>query len=268
MVNVCDENQQGDSHLLQFGNGLVWLIDAGGGNNIVRKKLALFLKKNDITTIDTVFISHAHKDHYEGIYDVINDGVKIKTLYFNIPDKEVCDREKPWGCDYEHINRTLAFIKGHGIPVNNMKIGDIFKPEEHTVLRVLAVYDGKNTPVGETDINDTSAIMKLEYGEESVLFAGDLNMKLGEYLVQNPEYLKSHILKVPHHGTEGVAPNTFFDAVSPKVALVPAPKNLWLSERSKRIRDYFASKNIPVFVSGIDGNVTVILYKDRYEVTK
>ena len=268
MVNVCDEGQQADAHVLQFKDGTVYVIDAGGGNANVRKKLAFFLKKKKIHAIDILFISHAHKDHYEGIYDVLADGIKIRTLYFNIPDREACDREKPWGCDYNQINKTLQVVRDRGIPVQSLKTGDIFHPQENAVLKVLAVYDGKNTPVGETDINDASAIMKLEYGEESILFAGDLNMKLGNFLVQNPENLKSDILKVPHHGTEGVAPNAFFDAVSPKLALVPSPKGLWLSDRSKRIREYFSSKNIPVLVSGIDGDVTIMLYKDRYEVVK
>ena len=268
MVNVCDVGQQADAQILQFKDGTAYVIDAGGGNANVRKKLAFFLKKKKIHAIDKLFISHAHKDHYEGIIDVIEAGIKIKALYFNIPDREACDREKPWGCDYDHINKTLQFMKVQGIPVQTVKTGDIFHPQETAVLKVLTVYDGKNTPVGETDINDASAIMKLEYGEESILFAGDLNMKLGNFLVQNPENLKSDILKVPHHGTEGVAPDTFFYAVSPKLALVPSPKGLWLNTRSKRIREYFSSRNIPVLVSGIDGDVTVMLYKDRYEVVK
>jgi len=266
MVNVCDETQQADAHIVRFLNDTVYVIDAGMGHT--KHNLASYLKKNNLTTIDKFFISHAHKDHYEGILNVINAGIKIKAVYFNMPDREVCDREKPWGCDYDHINKTLQFIKDHEIPVQGLKIGDIFLPQDNTVLVVLAAFDGNNTPVGKTDINDTSVIMKLVYGNTSVLFAGDLNVKLGNFLVQYPYNVKSDILKVPHHGAEGVATNAFFDAVSPKLALVPAPKGLWLSDRSKRIRDYFSSKNIPVLVSGIDGDVTVILYEDRYEVVK
>jgi competence protein ComEC len=263
MVDVCGEPYQADAHILTFTNGSVYVIDAGQ-----RHKLTTYLKKNNINTIDEFFISHAHKDHYGGIIDVINSGIKIKTVYFNMPDKEACDREKPWGCDYDHINKTLQFIKEHGIPIQSLKIGDIFLPQNNTVLVVLAAFDGNNTPIGKTDINDTSVIMKLVYGNTSVLFTGDLNAPLSNFLAKYPYNLKSDILKVPHHGTEGVATNAFFDAVSPKLALVPSPKDLWLSDRSKRIRDYFSSKNIPVLVSGIDGDVTAVLYEERYEIVK
>jgi competence protein ComEC len=263
MVDVTGEPLQADAHILRFSNGSVYIIDAGQGH-----KLADYLKKNNFNTIDKLFISHAHKDHYGGIIDVIESGTKINTVYFNVPDKDACDREKPWGCDYDHINKTIQFIKAHGIPVQHMKIGDIFRPQENADLKVLVIFDGKNTPIGQTDINDTSAIMKLECGKESILFTGDLNLPLSNYLIKNSNNLKADILKVPHHGAESVASNAFFDAVSPKLALVPSPKGLWLSDRSKRIRDYFKEKNIPVLVSGIDGNVTVILYKDRYEIEK
>jgi len=263
MVNVCYETQQADAHILRFPNGLEYAIDAGHGSNFTA-----YLKKNNITAIDKLFISHAHKDHYNGIINVIQSGVKINTVYFNIPDKEVCDTERPWGCDYEHILQTIKFIKDHSISVESLKAGDTFKPKDNMILTVLAAFDGSNTPIGKTDINDTSAIMKLSYGKTSILFTGDLNARLSEYLVRSMYDVKADILKVPHHGTEGVATNAFFDAVSPKLAVVPSPKDLWLSDRSKRVRDYFFSKNIPVLVSGKDGDVTMILYEDRYEVVK
>lgn len=263
MVDVCGEPYQADAHILRFVNGLVYAIDAGQGS-----KLAAYLKNNNITAVDKFFISHAHKDHYNGIINVIQAGVKINTVFFNVPDKEVCDTEKPWGCDYKHILETIKFIKDHNISVETLKTGDSFVPQDDTVVTVLAVFDGSNTPIGKTDINDTSAIMKLTHGKTSILFTGDLNARLSEYLVKSKYDVKADILKVPHHGTEGVATNDFFDAVSPRLALVPSPKDLWLSDRSKRVRDYFSSKRIPTLVSGVDNDVNILLFEDKYETVK
>jgi beta-lactamase superfamily II metal-dependent hydrolase len=263
MVDVCGEPYQGDAHILRFANGLVYAIDAGQGS-----KFATYLKNNNITAIDKFFVSHAHKDHYNGIINVIQSGIKINTVFFNVPDKEVCDTEKPWGCDYKHILETIKFIKDHNISVENLKEGDSFAPQDDTVVTVLAVFDGSKTPIGKTDINDTSAIMKLTHGKTSILFTGDLNARLSEYLVKSKYDVKADILKVPHHGTEGVATNDFFDAVSPKLALVPSPYDLWLSDRSKRIRDYFSSKSIPTLISGIDKDVNILLFENKYEIVK
>jgi len=263
MVDVCGDPYQADAHIFRFTNGLVYAIDAGQGS-----KFATYLKNNNITAIDKFFISHAHKDHYNGIINVIQSGVKIKTVFFNVPDKEVCDTEKPWGCDYDHILKTIQFIKDHNIPVEKLKAGDSFVPQDDTTLIILAIFDGRNTPIGKTDINDTSAIMKLTYGKISILFTGDLNARLSEYLVKAKYDLKADILKVPHHGTEGVATNDFFDAVFPKLAIVPSPYDLWLSDRSKRVRDYFSSKSIPALVSGMDRDVNILLFKNKHEIVK
>jgi hypothetical protein len=62
--------------------------------------------------------------------------------------------------------------------------------------------------------------------------------------------------------------NHFFDTVQAKIALVPSPASLWGSERSRRIREYFNDKNIRVYVSGIEGDVSLLICKDKYEIIK
>jgi competence protein ComEC len=126
-----------------------------------------------------------------------------------------------------------------------------------TSLDVVCLYDGINTPIGETDMNDTSIIVRFTHGKTRALFTGDLNLALGTYLATSDFDLKADILKVPHHGTEGVAPNEFFKRVGARVALVPSPTELWFSLRSKRVRDYFKDAGVPAYVSGMHGDVTV-----------
>jgi competence protein ComEC len=99
--------------------------------------------------------------------------------------------------------------------------------------------------------------MMLHHNQYKFLFTGDLNHKIGSYLAKSATEISADILKVPHHGTETVAPNNFFQKVSPKYGLVPAPEYLWLSDRSKRVRNWFLQNNIPVYVSGISGDVRV-----------
>jgi beta-lactamase superfamily II metal-dependent hydrolase len=72
---------------------------------------------------------------------------------------------------------------------------------------------------------------------------------------------------MPHHGTEGCAPDVFFDRVRPKAALIPAPRELWLSERSIRMRTYLARHAIPAYVSGIHGHVTVTLTENAFAIS-
>lgn len=267
MLNVCSDAQQGDAHVIKFRDGKVYVIDAGVEGPIGGRRLVAYFKKEKIKKIDKLFISHAHFDHYGGVIDILKSPIRVQEIYLNIPDKGVCDQERPWGCNYQHYLSVLEAIKKKRIAVKSVRSGDFFQPTPSVELQVLFVHNGIDPPVGRTDINDTSYIMKLLTGNQSILFAGDLNKKLGDFLLKGDAgQFRATILKVPHHGTESVAKNDFFDAVSAEAALIPSPAGLWNGERSQRIREYFQDKNIPAYVSGIHGDVTLMLWKDRYQI--
>jgi len=216
-------------------------------------------------------ISHFHWDHYGKLVEIISSGIKVGRVAINLPaSREIADVEKPWGCNWEDVQSVLRFLADHQIPVFTPKIGErlieIKRGNISTTLDVVCLYDGINTPVGKTDINDTSILLRLTHGPTRVLFTGDLNQRLGAWLATSTFDLKADILKVPHHGTEGVAPNEFFAKVAPAVAMVPSPEELWFSLRSKRIRDYFSEHKIPTYVSGIHGSVMVEMNSRGYEI--
>jgi len=146
------------------------------------------------------------------------------------------------------------------------KPGLLFDLGNGATIKILYAFDGVHTPVGKTDVNDLSLIMILEQFGHKILFTGDLNRPIGGYLAQNAPDIQAEVLKVPHHGTEGCAPNSFFKAVDPKYALVPAPQGLWCSERSSRIRNWFQEENIPIFVNGFHGNVRVEIQKSTLRI--
>jgi competence protein ComEC len=264
MVKV-NTSSQGDAHVIEVKRGKTILIDAGL-RNIAQKQLIPFLEGNNIRHFDIVFISHPHKDHYQGILPILKAGIRINDIYFNIPNKEICDREIPWGCQYKDILAYHQLLKDYDVKIHLAKAGQTFDLGNGATIKILYAFDGINTPVGRTDINDLSLIMMLEQSGYKMLFTGDLNKKIGKYLASHAHDIQADILKVPHHGTEGCAPDSFFQAVNPKYALVPAPGRLWCSKRSSRIRSWFEKNEIPVFVNGFHGNVRVEIRKGRLQL--
>lgn len=257
-INV-NNHTQGDSHLIITPTGEKILIDAGYRSE-AQHSLLTYLKNKKISDIDIGISTHAHKDHYEGFQLLIEQGIKINILYHTLPDKEVCNREIPWGCNFDQYIEFLNFIKKKGTKLKIPKQGEeILSSNDGLKINVLTIYNGKNGPVGTTDINDATILLMLMYRNFKYYFAADLNKKLGRYLARNSKDkdINAMVLKVPHHGTEGVAENEFFNRVDPKIAIVPSPAELWCSKRSKRIRSYFFGKKIPVFVNGFHGNIII-----------
>jgi beta-lactamase superfamily II metal-dependent hydrolase len=233
-----------------------------------------YLRAHGITKIDLVVISHFHVDHYGRLRDVINAGIQVDRVAVNMPalNATLTDAEAPWGFSRSDAEALLGFLRGKGIscfiPYNGERLIDIpLADGTSATLTAVCLYDGANTPVGLTDTNDTSIIVKLAHGRTRALFTGDLNSNLGTWLAGSTFDLSADILKVPHHGTEGCAPNVFFDRVAPKVALVPSPAGLWASPRSSRINSYFSDRQIPTYVSGIHGHVTVTMSAQGYRIS-
>jgi competence protein ComEC len=264
MVNVNHTSLQGDAHLIEVKTGATILIDAGYLGP-AKKKLVPYLQNRKIDRIDIAFISHPHRDHYEGLLPILKAGIEIDTVYFNIPEKHICDREIPWGCNYKEIIEYHRQLSRHNVIIKVAVPGMVFDLGNNATIKILHAFDGIHTPVGSTDINDLSLIMMLEQNNRKIMFAGDLNRKLGGWLAKSKE-IQADILKVPHHGTEGVAPNSFFEAVAPKYALVPSPKQLWCSKRSSRVKKWFESKRTAVFVNGFHGHVTVRFFNSGIEI--
>lgn len=273
MVNVSPKIAQADCHLIEFPNGARVLIDVGEGWDAPSGTALAFFQKRKIDHIDLVVISHFHNDHYGQLVDFIKAGIKVDRVAINVPDPVFIGTETfMLGYDWPAVKSTLQFLHDQGIPYFTPKAGDRLMEAnlghgKVASLDVVCLYDGVHTPIGKTDVNDTSIIVRLSHGSTRALFTGDLNNRLGAYLAKSNFDLSADLLKVPHHGTEGTAPNEFFDRVNPKAALVPSPTTLWWSLRSKRPRTYFLDYHIPTYVSGINGDVTVLMTEKGFAIT-
>jgi len=264
-IDVNSAEGQADANLVRFANGQNYLIDAGDSNG----KLVSELKKLDVHSLEAVIISHAHRDHYGGLAALLDSAIRVKRVLFNIPARSVCDSEKPWGCDYADVENTIKLLRERGVAVNPVSAGDVIFRVGKVSLEVLYAYDGINTPVGPTDINDMSLIMLLSNDNMKVLFTGDLNQKLGSYLAGlGDRKLKAQFLKMPHHGAESLAPNAFFDWVDPRVVVVPAPAKIWNSDRCKQARDWVEGKQLAHYVTGSSGNFSVSLTPGHYDIAR
>jgi competence protein ComEC len=270
MINVCGMSGQADCHLIEFPNGTKVMVDVADAVDAPGVAVAS-LRKRGVGSIDLVVLSHFHLDHYGRLRDLINAGVKVGRVVINLPaSREVADQERPWGCNWEDVQATLAFLQAHRIPVVAAKAGDrlvdMMCDGVPVRLEVVCAFDGLNTPIGKTYVNDTSIVLRLTHGSIRVLFTGDLDAKMGAYVASHNFDLAADLLKVPHHGAAGSPPNSFFTRVNPRAAFVPAPRALWYSLLDKRVRTFFSGHHIPAYVSGIDGDVTVTLKPTTFDI--
>ena len=72
------------------------------------------------------------------------------------------------------------------------------------------------------DLNNNSVVLRLVYGQVSFLLTGDIAAAGEEALLAQPEELRSTVLKVAHHGSDGSTTPALLEAVRPAVAVITA----------------------------------------------
>lgn len=273
MIDVCPGTGQADCHLIEFPDRSLVMIDAGEGIDAPPGTALRWLERHGVHHLRLVVISHFHKDHYRLLRGFIEAGIQVDRVAVNVPAPGSLAGLEIYtgGFNRDDVDATLDFLRARNVPYFTPKAGERLVAVglgqgQVAALDVVCLYDGLHTPVGRTDTNDTSIILRLSNGPTRALFTGDLNWKLGTWLAHSSFDLAADVLKAPHHGTEGAAPDEFFDRVHARAVLVPAPASLWLSIRSKRIRTYFLEHGIPAYVSGIDGDVLVTLRQGGFSI--
>jgi len=247
MVNVNSGSLQGDAHILIVDNTVV-MIDAGYASE-ARNHLVPYLRKLGIRRVAHFFVSHPHRDHYEGLKEIISDGVIIENLYYKVPATTVSDSFY----NAAHFSDYMSFAKDRGAKIHHPATGFRLDLSDNSYIELVHAQEG-NLPNKTVDVNDLSLVMRWKIDAWSILFTGDLNETIGQWLADNKN-VSANILKVPHHGGRSIAPPAFFSAVKPGYAAVPGPEWVWCGERGNIARTWLGEHQIPTWINGIDGHV-------------
>ncbi|MGN1337030.1 MAG: ComEC/Rec2 family competence protein [Candidatus Coprovivens sp.] len=188
---------QADSILI-LNNDTSMLIDAG--NNADGPLLVDYIKnKLKINKIDIVVGTHPHEDHIGGIDDIINN-FDIGDVYL----PEVITTTKTF-------EDMITAIENKNLEISVPEIGEKFKLGE-------ADFEIIYTGTDDKDLNATSIIINMLYGEKSYLFTGDTTEEV-EATILNKN-IDIDVLKVAHHGSRYSSSYEFLNIATPEFAIV------------------------------------------------
>jgi beta-lactamase superfamily II metal-dependent hydrolase len=191
---------QGDSSLIGC-DGKYILIDTGEND---RGYLILrYLDKLKVRKIDIMILTHPHSDHIGGA-DVIIENMKVGKLY--MPDTVAATSS------FESVIDAAA-DKDIGVTIPG--VGDVLDLGGMTVT-FLHPPQGKEFE----NMNDVSAVVKIENVYGSALFTGDIESEAENDILSAGFDLGADLLKAAHHGSSTSSSEEFLGAVSPQYAVI------------------------------------------------
>lgn len=192
---------QADSILIS-NNDHNMLIDAG--NNEDGPKLVKFIKEElNITKFDYVVGTHPHEDHIGGLDDIINN-FEIENVLL----PEVTTTTKT----FEDV---LDAIASKNLDITIPVIDSTFKLGEADISVIYTGTYAKN-------LNNSSIILKMIFGDYSYLFTGDAEKEVEESILK--KNINIDILKVGHHGSSTSSSESFLNKVTPSYAIISVAK--------------------------------------------
>lgn len=188
---------QADAALISC-DGHYMLID--GGNKADSNVIYSVLQRNQITHLDLVVGTHGHEDHIGGLPG---------AFQYATADKTLCPVTSYDSKAFRNF-ADAANNRGGGLTVPN--VGDIYNIGAARV-EILGVNEGK-------DPNNTSIVLRIDYGSTSFLFTADAEREAEQKMLDRGENLSATVLKVGHHGSDSSTTYPFLREVQPKFAVI------------------------------------------------
>lgn len=241
----CDVGQ-GDAILVITPGGRQILVDGGSGSRI------LGCLSNSMPfwdrTIEAVFLTHPQQDHMEGLVSVLasykvrmigTTGIENQTALFSAWQKAI------------EVERSKAYIpkKGDKLIVDSSQGSNV-------TIEILwpdaaSLEKWKSEPT--KDLNDSSIVIRVTYGQICAYLTGDIPKEMLETVVDKP----CQILKVAHHGSKTGTNEEVLDEVKPQIAVIQVGKNNRFGHPHKEVVDLLNSKGVKILRNDESGIIEV-----------
>ena len=211
---------QGDAVLIRTPSRQNVIID-GGPDNVLAAKLGQALPFYD-RTVDLMILTHPHDDHLVGLIQVLEKYQVKQILYTGA--LQPTDNYLKW----------LQVIKDKGLNLKIARAGQNFVFGQAELNIIYPVDDLTNQQM--ENLNNSSIVSRLAYGQISFLFMGDLEQAGEEEILGlSGVSLNSQVIKIGHHGSETSSGEEFLRAVSPDYAVISVGRDNKFGHPSRRI---------------------------------
>ena len=266
---------EGDSILIISPTGQSVLIDAGDAGK--GKAVLAALKKYKVERLDYFVATHPHPDHI-GAADEVMNAMKVSTVIDNGVDLSTPAPEAPAARGKgakappppkkkvktvtTFFDEYAAALKQSGAAYEKAEAGRKYDLGGGAILSVIApneplfVKDQMKTGGNETNAN--SIVLRLSYGDFTMLFMGDAESQTESRLLGKKDLeLEAKVIKVAHHGSKYATSEEFIKRVKPEAAIIS--DGLWnrYGHPAQSVLDRLKAANAKLYRTDLQGDITI-----------
>ena len=257
---------QGDSLFVVSPHGKTMLIDGGGafggfpgreehnGIDPGEEAVSPFLWSRGFQKLDVLALTHAHQDHIGGLTAII-ENFRIGTLWIGrevqsaaLANVEKLAREKNIKIVHEISGSPFSWDG-----VETQVLWPEIAPEE----------------VGTAPKNNDSLVLRLKYGERSMMLPGDAEKQAESSILSDSgeAALRADVLKVGHHGSKNSTTPGFLAAVHPSVAVISAGEDNLYGHPNPELLERLTTAGVRILRTDRDGAVHVLTDGKKLEIS-
>ncbi len=256
---------QGDSALITFPDGETMLVDGGGKINyktraaksngeeeteifepdkqtIGEAVVSKFLWEKGYDKIDYILATHADADHIQGLAEVAKNFRVRAALLGRTPPKNA------------EFAAVYTILQKRGVPVLKLSRGDVLN-FDNVKIEVLNP-ERDDAPDAPSD-NNRSIVLRLNYGERRILLTGDIEKETESQLLNAPEFVKTDVIKVAHHGSRTSSTKEFIDAARAKLAVISVGRKSPFGHPHEEVVERWKNLGALVLTTGERGTISI-----------
>lgn len=253
---------QGDCTIVEFPEGNVLIIDAGGGSFSQNNRLARYLKGLNPKSV-SMLLTHSDLDHYGGFLSLLKL-YDPETFYLPF-----------FSSDAQQYQTLQEKLSQKDCTVKTIKRYDTIESSSGAYLVCLSPYSQ-----GEEDQNDASAVLFLKYGGVKAVFASDISSareerlcaeyELDETLFDNGDCTVRlsdvDILKAAHHGSASASCERWLSLLRPKTAVISCGRGNSYSHPAQSCITRLTEAGAQIYRTDECGDIMITINQENYSV--
>ena len=232
-------------HFLDVGQALSVLVECDGqyrlydGGNVDDGSMVVaYLQNQGVEELQYVFCSHAHEDHVGGLAAAL---AYFPANHVYSPVTEVSTT-----C----FKNFVKYTQQQGLQVEVPAVGTVWQLGSATVTQL--------GPVGQySDTNDTSIVLRIDYGATSFLLTGDMEATAERDLVNSGANLNVDVLQVGHHGSSTSTSYVFLNAVLPEMGIISCGVNNKYGHPHEETLSILRDADVDVYRTDLLGTIVI-----------